>query len=515
MSKLTVIIVNSELYKKKTGLLKEVGSAVEHNEAEIKLLLAENIVSIPELTLQLMEDKKKKSLVTPDELGAETPEGILATRLTINTDFPKLCRKAVKQIGIYYDEYKYWWIWNDLEHKWQETDDTTILNKIDSKLVEASNTIEPGIKSLLIEALKREGRKNKPEELDWHWIQFKDKLINFKTNEEMIASPKYFIANPIPYEVGDCEDTPELDKLLFEWLNNDTLEKRDVLVLKELFAFVIAPKYFITSVPFLYGTGSDGKSQFMRVMIKFIGMNNYTSTSLNYLEKSQFGTYSLRKKLLCSVHELPKNQIDQFTTIKSISGRDPIFMEKKGHDRVTDIVYSKIFLVGNDVPICSDMSDGFTRRIILINFPNQFKECGDVFERIPEVEFRNLAKWCLNRLKELEQTYRLSCDSDDLKSKKENYKRAANQVIHFMNEEGYAITGKMKDKLMVTEWFNEYNRWAESHNKEMIDYKSFKAKIENLGISTDIDEYYITPDQKTRRLYAFGVVKSALLVNNQ
>ena len=253
----------------------------------------------------------------------------------------------------------------------------------------------------------------------------------------------------------------------------------------------------------------------MKVLVKFIGIHNYTSTTLAYLEKSQFGTYSLRKKLLCSVHELPKNQIDQFTNIKAISGRDPIFMEKKGHDRVTDTVYAKIMLVGNDVPICSDMSDGFTRRIILIKFPNQFKECGDIFEKIPEVEFNNLAKWSLNRLKHLETVYKLFCDADDLKTKKEDYKKAANQVIHFMKDEGYFITGKMSDKIMVTEWFNQYNRWAESNNREMLDYKSFKAKVENLGISTDVDEYYITPEQKTRRLYAFGVSKSALMVGGQ
>lgn len=514
MSKLTVIIENPELYKKKTGLTKSLGDTVDHSEAEIKLLLNEKIISVPELTLQVMEEKKKKSLVTPDEVGAESPEGTLATRLTVNTDFPKLCRKAVKQIGIYYDKYKYWWIWNEQEFKWQETDDTAILCKIDSKLEEASNTIEHGIRSLLLEALKREGRKNEPVELDWHWIQFKDKLINFATGEEMKASSLYFIANPIPWEVGESEETPQLDKLLDEWLNCKDLSKREINYLKDLFAFTIAPKYFISAVPFIYGNGSDGKSQFMKVLVKFIGIHNYTSTTLGYLEKSQFGTYSLRKKLLCSVHELPKNQIDQFTNIKAISGRDPIFMEKKGHDRVTDTVYAKIMLVGNDVPICSDMSDGFTRRINLIKFPNQFKECGDIFEKIPEVEFNNLAKWSLKRLKELEACYKLTCDNVDLKSKKEEYKKAANQVIHFMKDLGYMITGKMEDKIMVTEWFNEYNRWAESNNREMLDYKSFKAKVENLGISTDIDELYIG-EQKTRRLFAFGVKKSALLFGGE
>jgi len=49
----------------------------------------------------------------------------------------------------------------------------------------------------------------------------------------------------------------------------------------------------------------------------------------------------------------------------------------------------------------------------------------------------------------------------------------------------------------------------------MLDYKSFKAKVENLGISTDVDEYHITPEQKTRRLYAFGVKKSPLMAGGQ
>lgn len=454
--------------------------------------------------------KCKKYLLNLAKIMEENPETTLATRLTQNTNFPELCRKAVQQIGIYYDDFKYWWIWNEKEYKWQETDETTILNQIDSRIIDSSNTIESRIKALLIEALKREGRKNKPEELDWHWIQFKDKLINFNTGEKMTASSKYFIANPIPWEIGKSTKTPKLDALLNNWLNNEKDEKRDINYLKELFAFTIAPKYFISAVPFIYGNGSDGKSQFMKTLIKFIGLHNYTSTSLNYLEKSQFGTYSLRKKLLCSVNELPKNQIDQFTTIKAISGRDPIFMEKKGHDRVTDTVYAKIFLIGNDVPICSDMSDGFSRRIILIKFPNQFKECGDIFETIPDIEFRNLAKWSLKKLKELEKTYKLACDSDDLKTKKDNYKTAANQVIHFMKEEDYVITGKMKDKVMVTEWFNEYNRWAEANNKELLDYKSFKAKVENLGISTEVDDYYIG-EQRTRRLFAFGVTKPIMI----
>jgi len=442
----------------------------------------------------------------------QTPEENLAERITQNTDFPVLCRKAVKQIGIYYDDFKYWWIWNKKEHKWQETDDTTILNQIDSKITESANTIEYKIKYMLIEALKREGRKNKPQDLDWHWIQFKDTLVNFKTNKTMIATPKYFVSNPIPWSLGKTTETPIIDKLLSEWLNDikkPKTNKKHIDCLKELFALTLVPKYFISAVPFLYGGGSDGKSQFIRALVKFIGVNNYTSTTLNYLEKSNFGTYSLRKKLLCTVNELPKNNIDQFTNIKAISGRDIVHLEKKGHDRLKEEIYSKIFLVGNDVPICSDMSDGFIRRIILINFPNRFKEKGDVFEQIPDEEFSNLATWCLQKLKKLEQTYKLTSDNDNLIAKKENYKKVSNQVIHFIESVGYVKIEDLNQRVLVTHLFNEFNRWADENDRELLDYKEFKAKLENMGILTDNDN--ITIDgQKTRRLFAYGIEKQPL-----
>jgi len=440
----------------------------------------------------------------------QKPEDHLAEKLTIATNFPKICRKAVQQLGIYYDNHKYWWIWNENQTKWQETDETDILNKIDTKIKDSANTIEPKIKTLLLEALKREGRKNKPQELDWHWIQFQDTLINFNTKETMKATSKYFNSNPIPWKIGKTTNTPKLDKLLDQWLNNKKTTPRPIETLKDLFAFSIVPHYFISTVPFLYGKGSDGKTQYINTLTKFIGDENHTSTTLHYLEKSQFGTYSLRKKLLATINELPKNKIDQFTNIKSISGRDgKTFIEKKGHDRTKEKIYAKIILVGNNVPICDDTSDGFFRRISLINFPNTFEEKGDVYEAIPDKEFENLCLWSLQKLKELTTTYKLTCNQDNLIKKREEYKKASNQVIHFMESVGYKKTGCMEDSLLVTQWYDEFNRWAEDNNLDLLDYKQFKAKIENLGITTENAKYEIR-EYRTMRLFAYGIKKVVL-----
>jgi len=445
-----------------------------------------------------------------------TPEETLAHNITLGTNFPTLCRQAVENLGIYFDEAQYWWIWNNKKHKWQETDLIEIFNKIDDKITESANTIDPKIKCLLTEALKRAGRKNKPQDLDWHWIQFKDKLINFETNEEMKASSKYFIANPIPWEVGKETKTPQLDKLLGEWLN-DIKEKnkpqKPIEHLKELFAFTIVPRYFITKVPFLYGKGGDGKTQFIDTLIKFIGDENEHSSTIDALEKTHFGTYDLRKKLMCSVYEIPLNNLDKFTNIKSISGRDgngKFTITKKNCQGVKEEVYSKFFLIGNDVPICKDTSDGFFRRIILIQFPNKFEEKGDIFETIPDIEFSNLALWCLNKLKELTATYKLSCDKKDIEEKRNDYKLASNQVIQFMEAVGYVRSKNPNSKEQVSNMFNEFNMWADKNNHRIIDYKEFKAKLGNLGFETDNAPYTTHDGQATRRLFVYGIEKILL-----
>ena len=108
---------------------------------------------------------------------------ILAERIHEGANFPKIARDACKLIGIHLDNEGYWWLWNPIEYKWQGTDMVDIFNAVDDKLIDSTNTIDAKIKAPLKEALERQARRNKPEKLDWKWIQFKEKLYNFETGE--------------------------------------------------------------------------------------------------------------------------------------------------------------------------------------------------------------------------------------------------------------------------------------------------------------------------------------------
>jgi phage/plasmid-associated DNA primase len=453
--------------------------------------------------------EEEKEVIDSTEMVSD----ILISKLHESSEFTKIARQACTLIGIQLDDQGYWWLWNPIEYRWEVKDMVDIFNAVDDKITDSSNTIDHKIKSLLKEALERQARRNKPKQLDWKWIQFKEKLYNFENGKTMEATSEYFISNPIPWNVGTSRETPILDKLLDDWLNNNKREKRDIKVLKDLFAFCLPTKYFIKLIPFLYGEGNDGKSQFIKLVVKFLGKENCTATTLYYIENSSFGTYNCFKKLLCQINEVPKNEIKKITNIKTMSGRDETPVEAKGKNARKEELYAKIFMVGNDVPITRDESIGFWERIHPIEFPNYFEEKGDIFESVPDYEFENLARWCLERLKTLATDYKVS-GKKNIKDTREEYKLQANQLIKFLKDSNYEITHNQGHSMMVTVLNSEYNQWADSLSRPMMEGTEFKAKLQNLGLTVEPTHCEID-GLETRRNFVFGLKKVAAKVEKE
>ena len=67
MPKFSVIIFDQDKYKELLGVELKKGTLVEHDTDQIKILLEEKAITIPELTKRILEKKKKKIMTTPEE----------------------------------------------------------------------------------------------------------------------------------------------------------------------------------------------------------------------------------------------------------------------------------------------------------------------------------------------------------------------------------------------------------------------------------------------------------------
>jgi len=371
--------------------------------------------------------------IAQEKYGLKLPENkplaSLSKKIASRIDWRQLAIETIETQGLFYDENQLWWMWNNEDKMWLIVDEIDILNTIDLALDYSENTLKSSIKSEILEALKREGRKHKPKELPKHCLQFKDKIINVKTLDSFEATKEYFAVNPIPWSLIESKETPVIDKLFEEWVGEDNKE-----LLYEVCAFCLYPEYFIHRIFVFTGIGSNGKSKFLGLNKKLVGKHNHASTEVEQLLGSRFESVKAYKKLVLEMGETNFDKIRNTSKLKRMSGGDTIGFEFKNKKPFDDINYAKILIATNSLPQTDDRTDGFYRRWLIVDFPNQFEETnGDVLENIPEEEYSALATKCVGVLSKLLDQH-VFCKDGSIQDRRESYEKHSNPLNHFIEQ---------------------------------------------------------------------------------
>ena len=383
-------------------------------------------MNIKNLTfLKARAELAEKFGIKSDEEEAQE-QGFLFGEFTPTTNILEAAKEFIKKQPVYYDDSKTWWVWNFKDTRWVLTDETSILNSIDR--LTKTPTVNSKIKGEWLEALKRVGRLNKPKPIPKTWIQFKDVIVDIKTNERYDVTPEYFVTNPLPREIGDIDYTPNFDILLKQWVG-----EKYVQTLYEIMAYCMLPDYPIHRIFCFVGSGLNGKSKFLTILTNFIGTYNTTTTELDTMLTSRFELSRLHKKLICQIGETNFNQLDKTAKLKSLSGGDLIAMERKNKDPFEDYNYAKILITTNNLPTTTDKTIGFYRRWMIIDFPNMFNEKIDVLEDIPEEEYDALACKLIPILKNLLEKREFH-NEGSIEDRERRYEERSNPFEKFWKE---------------------------------------------------------------------------------
>ena len=326
----------------------------------------------------------------------------------------------------FYNKNRLWGSWNNKECKWAKSDEVEILGNIYN--TSGTDIINGKERAEITNSLKHVGRFNIPKDKPDTWIQFNKIIYDITTGESFPATPEYYITNPIPYEMGNSEEIPEIDKLFEAWVGVEHKQE-----LYEILAFAQAPKYFIHRIVCLIGSGANGKSTFLSLMRRYLGDDNVVSSSLEALMKIRFEGSKLYKKLVCLMGETNFGTLTQTDYIKGLSGEDKMRIEFKGKDSFDDVNNAKLIMATNSLPMTADKTDGFYRRWKIINFDNKFTIEKDVLKDIPEEEFNNLARKCFRILQELWENRTFTNDGG-FEDRKANYEKHSNPLVLFLSQ---------------------------------------------------------------------------------
>jgi len=378
----------------------------------------------------------------------------------------------------FYDKAGIFWFWT--ENKYEIVDSIDVMNMLDGILGFRGQTINSKLKANYLEAFKRLGRKRIPKDAPSKWIQFKDKAYSLNSGNIYDVEPNFFFTNPIPWEIGDTEDTPVMDRLFKEWVG-----EKYVKSLYEILAYCCYPEYPIQTLFCLYGNGRNGKSQFIKVLEKFIGAANSCSTELDLIagnNKSRFEVVKLYKKLVCLMGETNFGMLNSTSLIKKLTGGDKIGFEMKGKDPFDAYNYAKIIIASNSLPTTEDESDGNMRRWMIIDFPNEFNDAGrEVYLDIPDQEYRNLARKVFRLLKEL-LARGLITNQGTIEERRTRYMMASNPLPYFIDK------CCKKDEygwISYNELYVKYTHFLKMSKKRKVSRKEFKSALESEGFWVD------------------------------
>jgi putative DNA primase/helicase len=208
-------------------------------------------------------------------------------------------------------------------------------------------------------------------------LQVIKELINLNNGTYDISQNKLLEHNPANLFLSKLNVTydPNADCKTIKSFLNEMLGEEYVPVVQELFGYLLYRSHSIKKAFILVGVPNTGKTTFIKIIYKFLGVDNITSIDLQTLSQGRFGTSSLYSKYANIYDDLSSDDITGTGIFKMLTGDGPVSGEKKFGDRFVFMNYAKLIFACNKIPQIKDVDDpAYFERWIVFPFENQIKK---------------------------------------------------------------------------------------------------------------------------------------------
>jgi P4 family phage/plasmid primase-like protien len=174
---------------------------------------------------------------------------------------------------------------------------------------------------------------------------------------------------------------PAITKFLYEIITPE-----DVDLVLDFMAYCLWRTYKFNFWMLFNGTGLNGKSILLTLIERFFGKDNVSGETLDRLLHERFAVANLFQKMVNVDADVSADVIFNNTgIIKKLTGNDLHAGEFKYKKPFAFRNYAKLIFSCNKIPDTEDYTDAFFRRILIINFTQQFfgkKEDPDLIDKL-------------------------------------------------------------------------------------------------------------------------------------
>jgi len=384
-----------------------------------------------------------------------------------------------------YDRKRRFWTYNKEADIWYEEAEI-ILNSILRKRILGDDDYKRYCVAEIIDDLKGlttiEGIPGIPEEPEPYLIPFKNKIYNLKTDQFVDYSPDYFFINKLNSRINTKNrECPTIDRIF-----KDLVAPDDVKTLYEILAYCLYRAYPYPKVFILYGSGGNGKTAYLKIITRLLGRENISLAASDELQYNRFASSQLFGKMLNISGEMDYTIIKKTGMVKRCTGEDLIYCERKFKEPFPFMNYAKMVFLTNQVPLTTDKTYAFYRRIFLLEFPNRFVlgENADpmIIERIPQEEFEGLAWKCLQILKELYARDFIFTNHEKTEEVTQRYEDLSNPLNKFLEEHtvrdanGDIPVGDFFERYIAYLEEQRFRKWNNQEVNKAMREKGFEQK---------------------------------------
>lgn len=229
-------------------------------------------------------------------------------------------------------------------------------------------------------------------------------LVNARSKSTRKHTPRFFNTTSVGYEYNPSAPAPVAWLRFLNELWPDDVESREAL--QEIAGYCLTNRTDLQKMFMLIGPPRCGKGTIVRVLTAMLGgEDNVASISLADLN-TRFGLEEIESRQLAVMQDARFRSKDDGVAVErilSITGEDPVSIEKKNKGIYSARLTTRFLLVSNELPKMTDESGALRSRVILLRLFNSVDEA----RRDPQLadkllmELPGILNWALDGLDRL------------------------------------------------------------------------------------------------------------------
>lgn len=401
----------------------------------------------------------------------------------------------LKEYSLRSDLLKRFWIYNKDTGIWNDRAEIFLDSTLRKRILGRRDYKTYCVREIIEDLRGLTFQEKYPEEPSPNLIPFKNLIFNIETKKTIEYSKDYFFINKlaINYNPEGGSECPTIDRIF-----NEMVSEKDVPILYQIIAYTMWRGYPSAKFFILHGIGANGKTRYIDILVKVLGEENISDVSMNDLQFNRFAPSELLGKLLNVSGEMSYQSLNKTEQLKEATGESFLRCERKFKEAFKFRNYAKMVFSTNQVPLTTDRTHAFYRRVVLIEFPRIFEEGKDadpfVIKNVPEEEFEALGLWALTRLAEMKADRFFFSDLDNVEKVAEKYEYLSNPVRRFLDN--FTIK-EVNSEIPKNVFYDSFIAFAKDNGIRELTLKEVASTMRSMGY----EEKMIIKEDKAARCW--------------